>query len=133
VRLSSTCAVAIAAGVSLAYALAGGAIIDALTTNAEVREAARIYLPWAVIGPIVGVAAFQLDGIFIGATRTREMRNMMLISLGVFMAAWAALTPVFGNHGLWAALIVFSLTRGITLGLRFPALERASFPQGQTA
>jgi MATE family multidrug resistance protein len=128
VRLSSTCAVIIAALVSLVYALAGGAIIDALTTNADVREAARLYLPWAVAAPIAGVACFQLDGIFIGATRTREMRNMMLISLGVFLAAWAMLTPVLGNHGLWAALMMFSLTRGITLGLRFPALERAVFP-----
>jgi MATE family multidrug resistance protein len=119
--------------VSLAYALAGGAIIDALTTNNDVREAARLYLPWAVAAPVVGVAAFQLDGIFIGATRTREMRNMMLISLAVFLAAWAMLTPVLGNHGLWASLTLFSLTRAITLGLRFPALERAAFPGAQPA
>ncbi len=76
VRLSSVWAVGIAVALSGLYALAGGAIIDALTTNAEVRETARLYLPWAVAAPIMGVACFQLDGIFIGATRTREMRNM---------------------------------------------------------
>ena len=133
VRLSSTCALIIAALVSLVYALAGGAVIDALTTNAEVREAARLYLPWAIAAPVAGVACFQLDGIFIGATRTREMRNMMLISLAVFLGAWAMLTPMLGNHGLWASLTLFSLTRGITLALRFPALERAAFPETQRA
>jgi MATE family multidrug resistance protein len=128
VRLSSICAASVAAAVSLVFAASGGALIDAMTTNAEVRAAARLYLPWAVAGPLAGVACFQLDGIFIGATRTAEMRNMMLISLAAFLASWAALTPLFGNHGLWASLIVFSIMRAITLGIRLPALERHAFP-----
>jgi len=77
---------------------------------------------------VTGVACFQLDGIFIGATRTRDMRNMMILSLAVFLAAWAALTPAFGNHGLWASMIVFFVIRGILLALYYPSLERASFP-----
>jgi MATE family multidrug resistance protein len=52
---------------------------------------------------------------------------MMIVSLAVFMAAWAILTPPFGNHGLWAALIVFFVARALTLGAYYPALERASF------
>jgi MATE family multidrug resistance protein len=129
VRLSSVWAVGIALMLSGLYAVAGGAIIDALTTNAEVRETARLYLPWAVAAPILGVACFQLDGIFIGATRTREMRNMMLLSLVLFLASWAMLTPIFGNHGLWASLMVLFVSRALTLSIYLPALRREAFPQ----
>jgi MATE family multidrug resistance protein len=127
IRLSSVWAGGIALGVSAIYAVAGTAIIDALTTNATVRETARLYLPWAIAAPIVGVACFQLDGVFIGATRTRDMRNMMLVSLAIFLGAWAVLTPVFGNHGLWASLMVFFIARALTLVVHFPALEREAF------
>jgi MATE family multidrug resistance protein len=127
IRLSSLWAGGIALGVSAIYAVAGTAIIDALTTNATVRETARLYLPWAIAAPIVGVACFQLDGVFIGATRTRDMRNMMLVSLAIFLGAWAVLTPVFGNHGLWASLMVFFIARALTLAVHFPALEREAF------
>jgi MATE family multidrug resistance protein len=127
VKLSSVWAVGIAFAVSLLYTFFGTTIVDALTTNAAVRETARLYLPWAVAAPAIGVACFQLDGIFIGATRTRDMRNMILLSLVIFLAAWAALTPAFGNHGLWASLLVFFVARAVTLALHYPALQRAAF------
>ncbi|WP_088343086.1 MULTISPECIES: MATE family efflux transporter [Rhodomicrobium] len=127
IRLSSVWAAGVSLVVSAGFLLGGGAIIDAMTTNAEVRETARLYLPWAVAAPVAGVACFQLDGIFIGATRTRDMRNMMLVSLALFLAAWALLTPAYGNHGLWASIIVFFIARALTLGAYYPALERASF------
>lgn len=130
VRLSSVMAVALSAAIAASYALAGGALIDAMTTNAEVRQAARLYLPWTVAAPLIGVVCFQLDGIFIGATRTRVMRNMMLLSLAIFFAAWAVLTPAYGNHGLWASLMVFFIARGVTLAVHYPALEEAAFPSG---
>jgi MATE family multidrug resistance protein len=126
--LSSAWAGGIAVLVSALYAAGGGLMIDALTTNAAVRETARAFLPWVIAAPVAGFACFQLDGIFIGATRTREMRNMMLVSLAIFLAAWAALTPVFGNHGLWASLLVFFIARALTLALYFPALRRQAFP-----
>jgi MATE family multidrug resistance protein len=107
--------------------MAGGIIIDLITTNTQVREIARIYLPWAVAAPIAGVASFLLDGIFIGATQTRDMRNMMIVSFAVFLGSWAVLTPAYGNHGLWASLIIFFLIRAMTLGLHFPALLRTAF------
>jgi MATE family multidrug resistance protein len=72
---------------------------------------------------VVGAVAWMLDGIFIGATRTREMRNAMLVSVLVYVAALAVLLPAFGNHGLWMALLVLNVARGITLALRYPALE----------
>ncbi len=127
VRLSTVWAAGGALAVGFVFLTGGGAIIDAMTTSAEVRQAARAYLPWAIIAPIVGVACFQLDGIFIGATRTRDMRNMMIVSLALFLAAWAVLMPAFGNHGLWASMLVFLVARGATLAAYFPALERASF------
>ena len=128
VRLSSVWAAAVSLAVAAIFLVGGGAIIDAMVVNPEVRETARLYLPWALAAPIAGVACFQLDGIFIGATRTSDMRNMMIVSLAVFLAAWAVLTPTFGNHGLWASMIVFFVIRGVCLAAFYPALERASFP-----
>ena len=69
--------------------------------------------PWAVALPLSGVIAFQMDGIFIGATWSREMRNMMLASLAIYMAAEAVLTPLWGNHGLWLSLLIFQGARSI--------------------
>jgi MATE family multidrug resistance protein len=107
--------------------LSGPAVIDMMTASEDVRAAARTYLFWAALTPIVGVWCFQLDGIFIGATRTADMRNMMILSLLIYIAAWAVLKPAFANHGLWAALHVFYVVRALTLWARFPALERAAF------
>jgi MATE family multidrug resistance protein len=76
---------------------------------------------------VVGVACFQLDGIFIGATRTVDMRNMMIVSLAVYLAVWWALTPLIGNHGLWASIHAFFVIRAITLASRYPALVRVAF------
>ena len=70
---------------------------------------------------------FQLDGIFTGATRTADMRNMMVLSVAIFLALSLALVPWFGNHGLWAAFMVLYITRAITLGARLPALVRSAF------
>ena len=66
----------------------------------------------------------MLDGIFIGATCTREMRNAMLVSVAVYAVALTVLLPAFGNHGLWAGLMVLNVTRGITLGLFLPRVLR---------
>lgn len=108
---------------SLAFALAGGWIIDVMTTSSDVRAEARVYLPWMVLAPTIGVAAWMLDGIFIGATQTREMRNMMVLSALVYLLALMVLLPSFANHGLWLALLISFVARGVTLGLRYPALE----------
>jgi MATE family multidrug resistance protein len=114
-----------AAVMAAAFALAGGAIIDTMTNAPDVRAAARDFLPWMVAAPILGAAAWMLDGIFIGATRTRDMRDMMLVSALIYAAAAAILLPAFGNHGLWAALLVSFIARSATLGARYPALERS--------
>jgi multidrug resistance protein, MATE family len=102
----------------------GGAAIDAMSASPEVRTAARTFLPWCALTPLAGVVAFQLDGFFVGATRGADMRNMMLVSLAFFIAAVTLLVPRYGNHGVWLALILFFVVRGITLGSRLPALVR---------
>jgi len=104
--------------------LAGPFAIDALTTVPEVRTAAHSFLIFAAVYPLIGVWPFQLDGIFIGATRGPDMRNAMLMSFGIFVVAWAVLTPPFGNVGLWCAFMIFLSARAVTLGLRYPTLAR---------
>ena len=107
--------------------LAGGpALIDLMTTAPEVREAASQYLPWVAAMPLIGIAAWMLDGIFIGATFTRDLRNAMLVSATIYVLALAVLLPSFGNHGLWAALAVLNVARAVTLGLRYPRIETAA-------
>ena len=108
---------------ALGFAVFGGAIIDTMTTALEVRVAARAFLPWMVLAPLLGLAAWMLDGIFIGATRTRDMRNMMILSLLAYVIAATVLIPLFGNHGLWAALMVSYIARGATLLWKYPGLE----------
>ena len=108
---------------TVAFAVWGGWIIDVMATAPDVRMEARQYLPWMVLAPITGVACWMLDGIFIGATRSGDMRNMMLISVLIYVASlWVLLGP-FGNHGLWASMIMFFIVRGVTLGWKYPALE----------
>ena len=109
---------------ALGFAVFGGAIIDAMTTAPDVRAEARRFLPWMVAAPLLGLAAWMLDGVFIGATRTRDMRNMMVLSLVVYLVAVTLLIPLWGNHGLWAALIISYIARGVTLMWKYPGLER---------
>lgn len=121
--MTSRWGVAGAVALGLAFWLAGPAIIDLMATDPEVRATARLYLPWVALGPIVGIASWMFDGIFIGATLTREMRNAMIASVAVYAGALAFLLPAFGNHGLWAALMVLNVTRGVTMALFYGRVE----------
>lgn len=103
----------------------GNDIVALMAKNAEVQEAAAAYLPWMICAPVLALASFMLDGVFIGATRTADMRNMMALSTLVYGVAAFALVPHFGNHGLWMALLFSFVARGVTLAARYPALERS--------
>ncbi|MGZ2256858.1 MATE family efflux transporter [Roseobacter sp. A03A-229] len=109
-----------------AFAFSGGWIIDLMAKNAEVQQTARDFLPYMIVAPLIGCAAWMFDGIFIGATRSKDMRNMMALSFVVYWLSIALLLPSFGNHGLWLALLISFVARGVTLGLRYPALEAAA-------
>lgn len=97
----------------LAYALLGPLLIRTLTDLDDVREVSLRYLPWLVVSPIISVWSFLYDGVFVGATRAREMRDIMLISaILVFLPAWYLLQGL-GNDGLWLAFTLFMASRGI--------------------
>jgi multidrug resistance protein, MATE family len=124
VRMTTAWAAGVALLVSAVLLLCGPWIIDRLTVDLAARAAAQTYLPWAALSPLLGVWAFQLDGVFIGATQTADMRNAMLVSLGIYLAAWWLFRP-FGNHGLWAAFYVHYAARTVTLLRYYPGLVRA--------
>ena len=111
--------------IAATFLLLGPAIIDLMAKAPAVQSEAREFLPWVVAATLVSVASYMLDGIFIGATRTAAMRNAMIVSVAIYAVALAVLLPGFGNHGLWAGLLVLNVARGLTLWRRYPALERA--------
>ena len=115
-------------GLMAAFAWGGGWLIDVMAKAPEVQAEARVYLIWMIIAPILGVWSWMFDGIFIGATQTRDMRNMMAISFVIYWVAVLTLIPLFGNHGLWMALIISFVARGVTLGLRYPRIEARAEP-----
>lgn len=124
--LTSQWGVGGALAMGLVFAAGGGAIIDLLTTSPEVRAAARDSLPWLILAPAIGIASWMFDGIFIGATRTREMRIAMIQSVAVYVVALLVLPALMGNHGLWAALMILNATRGLAMARLYPRVERAA-------
>jgi len=112
--------------VAAVFALFGPALIELMTASADVRRLAREFLPFVIFAPLPGVFAFGFDGVYIGATWARDMRNLMMLSLLIFLTAWFALQS-FGNAGLWGALLVHYAARGGLEALRYPALLRKSF------
>lgn len=124
VRRTSELALLTAVGLAVAVALGGGSVIHALTDLPSVRREALVFLPWCVTYVLVSVAAFQLDGVFIGATATRDMRNAALVSAATFIAGGTLLVRHFQNHGLWLAFVGYVVVRALTLAVRYPVVRR---------
>lgn len=124
VRTTSLWAVVIALLWGCAYGLFGYSLIALITDIDEVRLQAREFLPWLIVAPVVSVWSYQLDGIFIGATRTVEMRNAMLISLAFFVITSLLLFDAWANHGLWLSLMLFNAMRAVTLMFYYPRISR---------
>ena len=120
---STMLAGAVAIVITVAYALLGPVVIFALTGLDEVRQAALSFLPWLIAMPLVSVWSYQMDGVYFGATATREVRNMMILCFGVFLASIWLIPPSFGNHGLWLALTVFNGARGVSLVWRLAKMR----------
>jgi len=119
VRLTLRWSLIFAIGFTLFYATAGRLIIGILTDLPEVREAATRYLPWMIASPLISVWCFIYDGVFVGATRARAMRDIMVVStLAIFLPAWYFLQPL-GNDGLWLAFMVFMASRGIGMHIGY--------------
>jgi MATE family multidrug resistance protein len=128
VRLTSFWAVGFSLAVALAAFVGGGMFIDFISTNDAVRSYARAYLPYAALTPLLGALAFEFDGVYIGATWTREMRNLMLAALALYLAASFALRPL-GNAGLWIALLLFLGARSVGQMWFYPTLARRAFAE----
>lgn len=124
--LTTYWALALGVLMALAFWLMGPMIIDIMTKAPDVQQEARRYLPWLIAAPVMIVGLTQFDGIFIGATRTADMRNMMAVAFVIYVLAAWALMPSMENHGLWLALHISFIARAGSLALRYPALERAA-------
>ncbi len=117
---SVVCAVAF----TVAFLGFGMEIVRLLSNIEQVVQTAEIYLPWLIAMPLVSMWCFLFDGVFIGLTRAKDMRDSTFFStfIGFFLVWW--LTQAWGNHALWLAMLSFMLFRGVTLGLRFWVLLR---------
>ncbi|CAA6822980.1 MAG: DNA-damage-inducible protein F [uncultured Thiotrichaceae bacterium] len=122
VKVSSLWAFIMAVLIALLYAAFGENFIRTLTSIEEVINIANEYRYWLVLAPIVAVWSYQFDGIYIGATQTKVMRDTMAISLIIYIISAYVLMHYFDNHGLWAALMIFLLMRGITMAMHYPRL-----------
>ena len=124
IRYTSEWAVVTAALLALGLWLGGGSIIAWLTDIQNVQSRAEELLPWAVLYITFSVGAFQLDGIFIGATASRAMRNASFQALAVFAFSWFFLHEQHGVHGLWASFLIYVVARALTLLFNFKHLSQ---------
>ncbi|MEH6475239.1 MAG: MATE family efflux transporter [Sneathiella sp.] len=124
VSASTVLAVAVSLLYAAIYWLFGESIVNTLTSIEPVREIAYSYLPWLTVMPLFAVWSFQLDGIFVGAMRAKEMRNGMLISFGVYYLCIQLLQEKWGADGLWISMIIFMIARGVTLAVVYPRVKK---------
>jgi MATE family multidrug resistance protein len=117
---------AFGAGATALFFLFGSPFIELMTANADVQRVAHQYMWLAALTPVCGVMAFCFDGVYIGATWARDMRNLMAASFVIYLAVWGATLPL-GNAGLWLAMLSFFVARGILQAARYPALVRRPF------
>ena len=110
-------------GLTLAAVFGGPSLIFAMTASPEVREEAMRFLPWIWLFPLASFGSYIFDGIFIGATLSREMRNVMAISIAIYLVVLVVSLPPLGNHGLWLALIAMNLARTVLMGCSYSRAE----------
>jgi len=127
VRVTTKAAFLTAIGLSVGYFLFGDALINLFSNIPAVLDMAKQYLIWAVVLPVIAVGAFQMDGIYLGLTQTRVLRNMMVLSLVLYIPLSLILQFFWGNHGLWAAFTFFMGMRAITLGMTYTRVEQKVF------
>lgn len=130
IRLSLFWTIAGGVVLGLFFLLAGPWLIDLMATDESVRAEARLFLPWIVAAPFFGAVAWAYDGIYIGALLTAEMRRIMLASAALYALALALLVP-FGNHGLWASMMVLFAARSLLMHRQsHGAAAQACLPDG---
>ena len=124
VRLTLRWSLGFAVALALLYVVLGPVLVRVLTDLEDIRTTAMRYLPWLIASPLISVWSFLYDGVYVGATRAKEMRNIMIASALVFLAAWYVSTPL-GNDGLWLSFLVFLAARGIGMHVYY---RRAVLP-----
>ena len=97
----------------------GERLLYVFTDQGALIEQAKVYLIWVIVAPVINVAAYIWDGIFLGATASRALRNSVIVSTLLYLSALYLLMP-FGNHGLWGALTLLLVARGVTLTVLAP-------------
>lgn len=125
-RITTELAFACGVVISLAYFFGGTLLIERFVSDLEARQAALAYLPYCAAVPIIGVAAFQLDGFFLGATQGRAMRNAAVFVTVAYVALDLLLRPAFGNAGVWTAFLGMYVLRAGALSWYLPSLMRAT-------
>jgi len=128
VRVTSELALLSGVAFAAVTALAGPGILEHIVADPEARAAAKRFLPYCAAVPFIGAAAWQLDGIFIGATQSRALRNAAVASMVLYLALDAVLARGLGADGTWLAFLGFYLARAATLAIGYPALERSLGP-----
>jgi len=124
VRLTGEFSLISSIALAVLFMLAGGAVIDLIATDMQVRETARALLPFAALLPLVGMPSWMLDGVFIGATQGRALRNAGVIATILYIAIDFALRPL-DNLGVWLAITASYVLRAGALALHYPALLRS--------
>ena len=126
VRLTSEIAVGFAVAFSVLYLVGGARVIEAVIADAAAREAALAYLPFCAVVPLLGVAAWQLDGIFLGTTQGRALRTAGVAAAVLYVATDLILAPRFGNAGVWTAFLLMYAYRAAGLAAFWPGLVRGA-------
>ena len=130
---TSLWALAAAIVLALGFWVFGPWVIGVMTPVEAIRNEAIAALPFVVILALIGVGAYMLDGVFIGATGTREMRNTVLVAVTIYAGVIWMFVPHYGNPALWGALMVLNVLRGVFLGALYPRLERRVAQAGGAA
>lgn len=113
IRLIFLWGMGMAAAFAVAYLFFGNEFLRLFTNQADVIQAAAPFLIWMILFPLLSTPCFLWDGIFIGLTASKAMRNSMFFALVVFMITYYGANPIWGNHGLWLAMLVFMVARGV--------------------
>jgi len=124
VRITTELAIVSSALISLVFFIGGGAVIRTFILDPEAQASALAYLPYCALMPLLGVFAFQLDGIFIGAIQGRAIRNAGVLSTLGYVATDIALRP-YDNLGVWLAFLSMYIWRAGLLSLHWPGLVRS--------
>lgn len=124
VRITSEFSIGFALLIGFIIYISGPYLIRLLTTDPAVIESAMTYLPYCALAPIMGFAAYQMDGIFIGTTRTAAMRNAGIAAVVLYIGAHYLIYPIMGAAGIWVAFLFYYVMRALTLAVAYPSIRR---------